>query len=112
MADAPTPLDELPEWAALKTHLAAVEGRHLRELLVEPGRLDALTMDVGRIHADLSKHRVTPETIRLLAALAERRGLRERIDAVFAGEHVNTTEDRAVMHVCLPEGPVAATCLV
>jgi glucose-6-phosphate isomerase len=108
MPDARRPLDQLPEWDALQAHRREVEGRHLRDLLREPGRLDALTLDVPGIHADLSKHRVTPETIRLLVDLAEAVGLRERIDAVFSGQHVNTTEDRAVLHVALraPKGTV------
>jgi glucose-6-phosphate isomerase len=108
MSDVRPPLDQLPEWAALQGHRGEVEAQHLRDLLREPGRLDALTVDIPGIHADLSKHRVTPTTIRLLVDLAEAVGLRERIDAVFAGEHVNSTEDRAVLHVALraPRGTV------
>jgi glucose-6-phosphate isomerase len=108
MDSARTPLDQLPEWAALHAHGAEVGARHLRDLLREPGRLGELTLDIPGIHADLSKHRVTPETIRLLVELAEAVGLRERIDAIFAGEHVNSTEDRAVLHVALraPRGTV------
>ncbi|HSL59588.1 MAG TPA: glucose-6-phosphate isomerase [Acidimicrobiales bacterium] len=92
---------DTPEWAALAEHRRALEDRHLRDLLDEPGRLDAMSVDVAGLHLDLAKHRATPETLRLLVALAERAGLPERIEAVFSGERVNVTEDRAVMHVAL-----------
>ncbi|MBK5224927.1 MAG: glucose-6-phosphate isomerase [Acidimicrobiia bacterium] len=95
------PIDHTPEWAALRHHHERVAGRHLRDLLVEPGRLEVLTIDLPGIHADLSKHRATPETVQLLIALAERAGVRERIAATFGGEKVNTTEDRAALHVAL-----------
>ncbi|MGY1823536.1 glucose-6-phosphate isomerase [Geodermatophilus sp. SYSU D00079] len=91
-----------PEWAALAEHHRALAGRHLRELFAEdPDRGRRLTARAGDLYLDWSKHRVTDETLRLLVALAERTGLRERIDAMFRGEHVNPTEDRAVLHVAL-----------
>ncbi|MGY1663687.1 glucose-6-phosphate isomerase [Geodermatophilus sp. SYSU D00705] len=91
-----------PEWAALAEHHRALAGRHLRELFAEdPDRGRRLTARAGDLYLDWSKHRVTDETLRLLVALAERAGLRERIDAMFRGEHVNPTEDRAVLHVAL-----------
>ncbi len=92
------------EWAALREHAVTMtgEGSTLRELFAtDPGRAADLTIEHDGIVADLSKHRITTETVRLLIALARRAGLRERIDAMFAGEHVNTTEDRAVLHVAL-----------
>src|SRR5690606_27960824 len=95
------PIDQTDEWAALVAHQARIAPRHLRELLVEPGRSDRLTLDVAGIHADLSKHRVTSETIDLLVALAGRAGLPERIAGMFRGEHLNTTEDRAALHIAL-----------
>ncbi len=102
------PIDTTAEWAALRAHHDHLAGAHLRELLREPGRVDALTVDLPGIHADLSKHRVTPETVGLLVALARRAGLAERIDAMFAGEVVNPTEGRAALHVALraPRGQV------
>jgi glucose-6-phosphate isomerase len=100
-----TSIDQTEEWAALVAHAAEIRPRHLRELLAEPGRTEALTLDVAGIHADLSKHRLTPDTVARLVALAERAGLRSRIDAMFAGEHLNATEDRAVLHVALRMPP-------
>ncbi|MFP4513284.1 MAG: glucose-6-phosphate isomerase [Acidimicrobiales bacterium] len=97
----PTPIVDTPEWAALVDHHRRIEHRHLRELLHEPGRLDQLTLDLPGLHADLSKHRVTGETVGLLVALAERAGVPRRIEAMFAGERINVTEDRAALHVAL-----------
>jgi glucose-6-phosphate isomerase len=96
-------------WAALRAHHAAVGGTHLREIFAaDPTRADRLTLSAGDLVADYSKHRITDETLRLLVALAEASGLRERTEAMFAGEHINTTEDRAVLHVALrmPPGSV------
>ncbi|WP_369130214.1 glucose-6-phosphate isomerase [Modestobacter roseus] len=90
------------EWGALAAHHATIEGATLRQLFSDdPGRGHRLTGTAGDLHVDWSKHRVTDETVRLLAALAERAGLPERIEAMFRGEHINTTEDRAVLHVAL-----------
>ncbi|MBB3083628.1 glucose-6-phosphate isomerase [Geodermatophilus sabuli] len=101
-----------PEWAALADHHRTLAGRHLRDLFAEdPDRGRRLTADAGDLHLDWSKHRVTDETVRLLVALAERAGLRERIDAMFRGEHVNPTEDRAVLHVAL-RAPAGAALTV
>ncbi len=95
-------IDRSPEWAALAAHHEVIGDRHLRELFAEdPARGTALTAQAGDLYLDYSKQRVTAETVRLLVALAERAGLRERIDAMFHGEHINTTEDRAVLHVAL-----------
>ncbi|MGW5682097.1 glucose-6-phosphate isomerase [Nonomuraea sp. NPDC003754] len=90
------------EWAALKANHEAVAGRHLRELFAEdPGRVERMSMTAGDLYLDYSKHRATAETMELLLALAERAGLRERIEAMFSGEHINVSEDRAVLHVAL-----------
>ncbi|MEU4824784.1 glucose-6-phosphate isomerase [Actinomadura citrea] len=95
-------ITESPEWTALAEHQAAIAGRHLRELFAEdPGRADRMTVTAGDLFLDYSKHRVTGETLSLLAALAERAGLRARIDAMFGGEHINVSEDRAVLHTAL-----------
>ena len=91
-----------PEWAALARHYETLQTAHLRELFAaDPDRGTRLTLEAEGLYLDFSKHRVTDETIQLLVALAERAGLRERIDAMFAGEHINVTEDRAVLHVAL-----------
>ncbi len=75
---------------------------HLRELFRRaPDRGEQLVAKVAGIHLDYSKHLVTPETIELLVAVAERAGLRERIEAMFEGRHLNSTEDRPVLHVAL-----------
>ncbi|MEU6998031.1 glucose-6-phosphate isomerase [Nonomuraea sp. NPDC046570] len=90
------------EWAALAKHHEALGGRHLRELFAEdPGRATRMSLTAGDLYLDYSKHRATDETLRLLVALAERAGLRERVEAMFRGEHINVSEDRAVLHVAL-----------
>jgi glucose-6-phosphate isomerase len=95
-------ISESPEWQALSEHHREVGGVHLRDLFAQdPSRGGELTCRAGDLHLDYSKNRLTRETVRLLAALAERAGLRERTEAMFRGEHINTTEDRAVLHVAL-----------
>jgi glucose-6-phosphate isomerase len=90
------------EWQALAEHHRAVRDRHLRDLFAEdPQRGTELVVTAGDLYLDYSKNRLTRETVRLLAALAERVGLRERTEAMFRGEHINATEDRAVLHVAL-----------
>jgi len=107
MAEPPTSIDQTPEWQALVRHHEAVKDTHLRELFAtDPARGETLTCEAGDLYLDWSKHRVTAETVGLLVAMAERAGLRQRIDAMFAGERINLTENRAVLHVALraPEG--------
>ncbi len=95
-------IDQTPEWEALRSHAEELRGVHLRRLFAEdPGRGERLALEVDGLYVDYAKHRVTDETIRLLIALAERAGLRERRDAMFAGEPINVTEHRAVLHVAL-----------
>jgi glucose-6-phosphate isomerase len=90
------------EWQALAEHHRELRDAHLRDLFAEdPTRGTDLTVRAGDLYLDYSKNRLTRETVRLLAALAERAGLRERTEAMFRGEHINTTEDRAVLHVAL-----------
>jgi glucose-6-phosphate isomerase len=99
-------ISRTPEWEALETHRGKLEGVHLRDLFVEdPGRGQAMTLEAGDLYLDYSKNLVTRETLDLLLALAERAGLRRRIDAMFAGEKINVTEDRAVLHVALRAPP-------
>jgi len=107
MAEPPTSIEQTPEWQALVRHHQVVKDIHLRELFAaDPGRGETLTCEAGDLYLDWSKHRVTAETVGLLVAMAERAGLRQRIDAMFAGERINVTENRAVLHVALraPEG--------
>lgn len=98
----PIPLRRRAAWGDLAEHHATVGGRHLRDLFAEdPGRGDRMGAEAAGLYLDYSKHRVTDETIALLVRLAQESGLRERIDAMFRGDHVNTSEDRAVLHVAL-----------
>jgi glucose-6-phosphate isomerase len=102
-----TPITESPEWRALEAHYEAVRDAHLRDLFRDdPHRGDRFSVEAAGLYLDYSKNRVTDETMRLLVALAHRAGLRHRIDAMFTGEKLNVTEQRAVLHVALraPEG--------
>ncbi|NUP64089.1 MAG: glucose-6-phosphate isomerase [Nonomuraea sp.] len=95
-------ISQSQEWAALGKHHEELAGKQLRELFAEdPGRAGRMTVTAGDLYLDYAKHRATQETIDLLVALAERAGLRERVSAMFAGEHINVSEDRAVLHVAL-----------
>jgi glucose-6-phosphate isomerase len=97
-----TPLPERKAWQALKRHHAQIAGQHLRELFAaDPGRGERLTAEAAGLHLDYSKNRVTDETMRLLTELAAESGVPERRDAMFRGEHINVSEDRAVLHVAL-----------
>jgi glucose-6-phosphate isomerase len=97
-----TPLRELPAFGRLAAHHAELRDSHLRDLFAsDPERGARLTAEGAGLFLDYSKHRVTDETLRLLLELAEQRGVRERIDAMFAGEKINATEGRAVLHVAL-----------
>ena len=92
-----------PEWRSLETHAASMRGRHLRDLFTnDPQRAVnfSRTSELNLLF-DFSRQRVDAETLRLLLALANARGLRGRIDAMFSGEKINTTENRAVLHVAL-----------
>jgi glucose-6-phosphate isomerase len=97
-----TPVTERKAWQELKRHHAEIAGQHLRELFAaDPGRGERLTAEAAGLHLDYSKNRVTDETIRLLVELAAESGVAERRDAMFRGEHINVSEDRAVLHVAL-----------
>ena len=97
-----TPITQTPEWTALRDHYERIERVHLRELFADDAtRGESMTLEVDGVYLDYSKNRITAETVRLLVALAERAGLRARVDAMFAGEKINVTEDRAVLHVAL-----------
>jgi glucose-6-phosphate isomerase len=91
-----------PAWTALSRHHNQIADTTLRELFSEdPARGLELTVSVGDLYIDYSKHRVTRETLQLLTDLATTAGLQERRDAMFAGEHINTSENRAVLHTAL-----------
>jgi glucose-6-phosphate isomerase len=91
-----------PEWKALEAHAAGVSDVHLRDLFAsDPDRGERLTVEAAGILLDYSKNRCTAETLELLLALVAASRLRDRIDAMFRGEHVNSTENRAVLHVAL-----------
>jgi glucose-6-phosphate isomerase len=95
-------LTHRPEWAALHDHYQKIKGMHLRQLFADdPQRGERLIAEAEGLYFDYSKHRITDETIRLLVQLAEASGLCEHIDAMFRGEKINVTEDRAVLHVAL-----------
>ena len=97
-----TPLPERKAWRELKRHHAEMAGQHLRELFAaDPGRGERLTVEAAGLYLDYSKNRVTDETMRLLVELAGESGVAERRDAMFRGEHINVSEDRAVLHVAL-----------
>ena len=97
-----TAIDKTPEWEALLAHYEAHRSDHLRQLFAaDADRGTTLVTTAGDLFLDYSKNRLTAETIALLVELANAAGLRARIDAMFAGEKINVTEDRAVLHVAL-----------
>ena len=102
----------LPAWAALAAHHETIGGRHLRELFAEdPARGERMTAQGVGLYLDYSKNRVTTQTLQLLVTLAEQAGLRERTAAMFAGERINVTEGRSVLHVAL-RMPASASLMV
>ena len=102
MSSTITPLTQLPSWQALEAHYQKIKSIHLRQLFADdPQRGRRFSIEDVGFYFDYSKNRITEETIRLLLALADKSGLRERIDAMFSGEKINTTENRAVLHVAL-----------
>ena len=106
------PLRERPNWTSLAAHYEQIRNLHLRQLFAgDPRRSERFTLDALGLCFDYSKHRITDETIGLLVGLAEQSGLRGRIDAMFTGEKINVTEQRAVLHVALraPEGEAIFT---
>ena len=101
------PLIERPAWAALQAHSKQIAPLHLRKLFADdPQRGARLTLEAAGVYLDYSKNRVTDETLSLLLQLANESGLRERIDAMFGGQRINVSENRAVLHTALraPKG--------
>src|SRR6516225_8470755 len=102
MTTASQALTARPAWKALEAHHGKVRELHLRKLFSDdPKRGERLTVEAAGLYLDYSKNRVTDETLQLLAQLADESGLRARIDAMFRGERINVTENRAVLHVAL-----------
>jgi glucose-6-phosphate isomerase len=96
------PLTERPSWKALQSHAEMIKGQTLRGLFAaDPGRGERMTAEAEGIFLDYSKNRVTDETLKLLVVVAEEAGLREKTEAMFRGEKINITENRAVLHVAL-----------
>jgi len=96
------PLRDRKAWQALERHHAKIGDRHLRDLFAEdPDRGERLTAQAAGLYLDYSKNRITDETIRLLTELAEECGVPQHRDAMFRGDHINVSEDRAVLHVAL-----------
>ena len=100
MTDAP--LRSRPAWAALAEHYEKIKDVHLRDLFAaDPGRGERLVAQAAGLYLDYSKNRITDETLALLIELASQSGLAQRIAAMFAGERINSTEDRSVLHIAL-----------
>jgi glucose-6-phosphate isomerase len=111
-ASALKPLAKQKAWIALKAHAKQVQGTHLRKLFDDdPKRGERFVVDAVGMYFDYSKNRITEKTVKLLLELAKESGLRERIDAMFRGEKINITENRAVLHVAL-RAPKDASILV
>jgi glucose-6-phosphate isomerase len=100
--EALVPLRERAAWVALERHHAEIRDRQLRELFAaDPGRGERMAAEAAGLYLDYSKHRITDETIPLLAAVAEAAGMSERREAMFRGERINVSENRPVLHVAL-----------
>jgi glucose-6-phosphate isomerase len=96
------PLRSRPAWSALAEHYEKIRATHLRDLFAsDPGRGERLSAEAAGLYLDYSKNRITDETLALLVDLADQAGLAERTRAMFAGERINTTENRPVLHVAL-----------
>jgi glucose-6-phosphate isomerase len=106
------PANKRPAWDVLKEHYQTIRKLHLRDLFADdPQRGETFSAEAAGIYLDYSKNRVTGKTLDLLLQLAEESGLRTRIDAMFDGERINVTEDRAVLHVAL-RSPRGTTIVV
>jgi glucose-6-phosphate isomerase len=97
-----THLTQRPAWKALEAHYQAIKGMHLRQFFADdPKRGERFTAEAAGLYLDYSKNRITDETLHLLVQLSEECGLRERIEAMFRGDAINVTEQRAVLHIAL-----------
>ena len=107
-----TPLKQLPAWKALEAHASEIAKTHLRDLFAaDSKRGERLTAEAEGVFLDYSKHRITDDTLKLLGELAEQSGVTARRDAMFRGEKINITENRAVLHVAL-RAPKSESILV
>jgi glucose-6-phosphate isomerase len=96
------PLTQRKAWKALQSHYRRIRNKHLRELFADnPKRGEKLTAEGAGLFLDYSKNRVTAQTLKMLIALANESGLQARIDAMFRGDKINITENRAVLHIAL-----------
>src|SRR5215471_13598075 len=112
MTAGPQALTARPAWKALEAHHRKVQALHLRNLFADdPKRGERMTAEANGIYLDYSKNRITDETLKLLLQLAEECGLQEKIEAMFRGEKINVTENRAVLHVAL-RSPKGTSCVV
>ena len=112
MNTATQPLNGRPSWKALAAHLKTIKNLHLRELFAaDPKRGERFTASAAGLFLDYSKNRITDKTLNLLLQLADECGLRSRIKAMFSGEKINITENRAVLHVAL-RAPTGASIIV
>src|SRR6516164_7084778 len=99
-------------WRALEDHQRAMRDRHLRTLFADDlARSERMAAEAAGVFLDYSKNRIDDQTLRLLIELAEQSGLRARIEAMFRGEKINVTEDRAVLHVAL-RAPRGASIII
>src|SRR5271154_306361 len=101
------PLTQRAAWKALAAHQKKIKGLHLRKLFAaDSKRGERMCAEAAGLFLDYSKNRITPETVKLLLKLADECGLKSRIKAMFSGEKINITENRAVLHVALraPKG--------
>jgi glucose-6-phosphate isomerase len=102
MTTFPATLTQQPAWLALQAHYEQIKNAHLRELFAaDPQRGERMAVEAAGLYLDYSKNRITDETLRLLIQLAQQCGLRKKIDAMFRGDRINVTENRAVLHVAL-----------
>src|SRR6201995_4756478 len=107
-----TPLRERKAWQALERHYTEISGVHLRDLFAaDPGRGERLTAEAAGVYLDYSKNRITDETVALLVELAEESGVPEHRNAMFRGDHINVSENRAVLHTAL-RLPASASLVV
>ena len=99
--NAPARCWETPAWTELHEHVGTINDTHLRDLLDDSARCEALTAEYDGVFLDYSRQRVTAKTMALLCQLSDQTGLTSKIAAMYAGEHINVTENRAVLHMAL-----------
>ncbi|KAI3433502.1 hypothetical protein D9Q98_003314 [Chlorella vulgaris] len=98
---AASPISSAAEWKALEEHVGAIKQTQLRELLKDDARTEAMVVEADGVYLDFSRQNATPDTIKLLLELADAAGVEDKVKALFSGQHINATEDRAVLHPAL-----------